>query len=112
MTPEYDELAPDASTGTHASSSDALTETDGHIDCARALDRVYEFLDQEIDEASGDTIRRHLAECEPCLDRFDVEEAVKSLVNRCCSTETAPEDLRAKVLGRLSAARDAAAEQA
>ncbi|MGO1974219.1 MAG: mycothiol system anti-sigma-R factor [Propionibacteriaceae bacterium] len=95
MTPEYDELA----------------DADGHIDCALALDRVYEFLDQEIDDASGDTIRRHLAECEPCLDRFDVEDAVKSLVNRCCSSETAPADLRAKVLGRLSAARDAAADQ-
>ena len=95
MTPEYDELS----------------ETDGHIDCAQALDRVYAFLDQEIDEASCDTIRRHLAECEPCLEHFDVEEAVKALVNRCCSSETAPADLRAKVLGRLSEARAEAVEQ-
>ena len=27
--------------------------------------------------ASGDAIRQHLADCEPCLDRFDVEQAVQ-----------------------------------
>ena len=46
-------------------------------DCEHVLKRVYEFLDNEIDAASGDAIRQHLAMCEPCLDKFDVEEAVK-----------------------------------
>ena len=53
-------------------------------DCEHVLERVYEFLDNELDVASSDAIRHHLAMCEPCLDRFDAEEAVKSLVHRCC----------------------------
>jgi mycothiol system anti-sigma-R factor len=74
-------------------------------DCRHTLNRVYEFLDHELDEASGDQIREHLAACEPCLERFDVELAVKTLVSRCCGNEVAPEHLRAKVLMQITVAR-------
>ena len=67
-------------------------------DCAKALSLLYEFLDQELDAADADEIRHHLAACEPCLDTFDAEEALKNLVRRGCSGEAAPEHLRAKVI--------------
>ena len=73
--------------------------------CERALERMYEFLDNEIDTASGDAIRQHLAECEPCLDRFDFEQAVKSAVRRCCRDEHAPEHLRARIVTQLTVIR-------
>ena len=75
-------------------------ERPDEADCEHVLERVYEFLDHEIDTASGDAIRAHLAECEPCLDRFDVEQAVKSLVNRCCGGDRAPDHLRVRILTR------------
>ena len=34
-------------------------------ECWHTLNRVYEFLDHELDDASGDQIREHLAACEP-----------------------------------------------
>lgn len=74
--------------------------------CEHVLERVYEFLDHELDDASGDAIRQHLVDCEPCMDRFDVEQAVKSLVNRCCGGDRAPDHLRAKVLAQLTVARE------
>jgi len=77
-------------------------------ECEHMLDRVYQFLDRELDTASSDEIRRHLAGCEPCLDRFDVEQAVKALVSRCCGGDKAPSHLRTKVLGQLAAAKHAA----
>jgi anti-sigma factor (TIGR02949 family) len=77
-------------------------------DCEHMLARVHEFLDHELDHASSDEIRAHLAACEPCLDRYDVEQAVKSLVNRCCGGDKAPSALRTKVLGQLAAAQAAA----
>ena len=64
--------------------------------CAKVLTQVYQFLDNELDDASGDAIRRHLVDCEPCLDRFDVEQALKSLVNRKCGGDKAPTQLRAR----------------
>ncbi|HEX3198822.1 MAG TPA: mycothiol system anti-sigma-R factor [Propionibacteriaceae bacterium] len=74
-------------------------------DCEHVLERVYEFLDNEIDAASSDAIRRHLAMCEPCLDRFDVEEAVKSLVHRRCGGDVAPSHLRTKIVTQLTVLR-------
>ena len=41
-------------------------------ECAHTLERVYEFLDHELDTASAETIRHHLAACEPCLDTYDM----------------------------------------
>ncbi len=82
-------------------------------DCEHMLARVHEFLDHELDSASSDEIRAHLVACEPCLDRYDVEQAVKSLVSRCCGGDKAPSALRTKVLGQLAAAQAAAhAEEA
>jgi anti-sigma factor (TIGR02949 family) len=66
-------------------------------DCAKALSRLYEFLDQELEVADADEIREHLAACEPCLDTFDAEETMKKLIKRSCSDQ-APEHLRAKVI--------------
>jgi mycothiol system anti-sigma-R factor len=73
--------------------------------CERALERMYEFLDNEIDTVSGDAIRRHLAECEPCLDRFDIEQAVKAVVRRGCGGEHAPEHLRTRIVTQLTVIR-------
>ena len=80
-------------------------------ECEHVLDRIYEFLDHELDSASSDEIREHLVGCEPCLDRYDVEQAVKSLVNRCCGGDKAPSALRTRVLGQLAAAQATAQAQ-
>jgi mycothiol system anti-sigma-R factor len=87
------------------------TQNVSSADCEHMLARVHEFLDHELDSASSDEIRAHLVACEPCLDRYDVEQAVKSLVNRCCGGDKAPDALRTKVLGQLAAAQAAASAQ-
>jgi anti-sigma factor (TIGR02949 family) len=79
---------------------------DGSLDnCEHVLARVYEFLDNELDHASGDAIRKHLVDCEPCLDRFDVEQALKALVNRTCGGDKAPSQLRAKIVTQMTVIR-------
>jgi anti-sigma factor (TIGR02949 family) len=67
-------------------------------ECARALERVYEFLDHELDTANAQTIADHLAACEPCLDTYDLEQMVKSLIHRSCGGEVAPAALRQRVM--------------
>ncbi len=73
----------------------------GELTCDQVAERVYEFLDHEIDTASGDAIRAHLVACEPCLGHFDVEQAVKTLVNRCCGGDRAPDHLRIRIRSQL-----------
>jgi mycothiol system anti-sigma-R factor len=74
------------------------------VPCTEVLARVYSYLDGELGEA-GDIglvqIRQHLDECGPCLREYGLEEAVRRLVHKCCGHETAPTDLRVKVLSRI-----------
>lgn len=66
-------------------------------DCSKALENLYFFIDKEMDDASCEEIQAHIEECAPCLNEYDLERVVKSLVSRSCH-EVAPEPLRDKVL--------------
>jgi len=67
------------------------------VDCNQILDRVYVFIDHELDNASSDQIQTHLDECGPCLREVDLERMVKALVARSCA-ERAPVELRQRVM--------------
>jgi len=71
-------------------------------DCADYLQRIVYLIDNELDEADCSEVRRHLEECGPCLHKYDLERTVKAVVARSCS-ESAPEDLRERVLMRIRA---------
>src|SRR3954449_10798420 len=87
-----------------AASSDADWEP-SETNCREALDRVYTYLDGEIDEQDYTRIREHLDDCAPCLRQYGIEQEVKVLVARCCGSETASTELRARVLTRISEVR-------
>lgn len=69
----------------------------GSDECAKMIDRIYAFHDHELTVAEADEIREHLLACEPCLDRFDVENAMRVVIRRCCSGERAPDTLRLRL---------------
>lgn len=69
--------------------------------CAEVLEQVYVYLDGEIDPAESDRIREHLDECGPCLRQYGLDQAVKALVARTCGCDTAPQELRTRVLARI-----------
>lgn len=75
------------------------------VDCRDVLDRVYTYLDDELEEVDCSEIRQHLDECGPCLREFGLEQAVKQLVHRCCAKDTAPDELRVKVMARIAEVR-------
>jgi len=80
--------------------------TDDHTkDCEMVLEHVQEFLDNELDSATEDAVRAHIAICEPCLDQAEVWMAVKTLVKRACTTESAPDALVSRVSLRISSLR-------
>lgn len=78
---------------------DDSTSSSAAGDCSEVLDRMFVFLDNELDQASCAEIQQHLDECGPCLAKYSLERTVKRLVARSCS-EVAPEGLRERV--RLS----------
>ena len=72
--------------------------------CADALDRLWEYLDAELGALDAETVRAHLSECEGCLEEYDVDVVVKTIVRRGCQ-EAAPESLRLRIHEQLTALR-------
>jgi mycothiol system anti-sigma-R factor len=77
-------------------------------DCASVLDHVYAYIDREMADDDLATVKQHLEDCMSCLAEYGLEQAVKTLVHRSCC-ETAPEELRAKVLQKIKQVQAASA---
>ncbi len=73
-------------------------------DCREVLDEVYAYLDKEVTRMDVERIKHHLAECAPCLQQYDLEEALKALVRRSCH-EPAPETLRVRIMTQITEIR-------
>jgi mycothiol system anti-sigma-R factor len=71
------------------------------VPCTEVLGRVYSYLDHELASPDYAKIRQHLDECGPCLREYGLEEAVKHLVHKCCGSDRASGELRAKVMARI-----------
>jgi mycothiol system anti-sigma-R factor len=74
-------------------------------DCSEVLHRVYEYLDGEMTQADTVKIRSHLEECGPCLQEYDLDQALKALVKRSCACEEAPVELRTSIMTRITTIR-------
>jgi anti-sigma factor (TIGR02949 family) len=48
------------------------------IDCERALQRIFEFVDHELEGEEGEAIQRHLDTCRSCFSRADFERRLKA----------------------------------
>jgi len=69
-------------------------------ECADFLERIVYFLDNELDESDCSAVRLHLDQCNPCLEKYDLQRTVKAVVARSCH-ESAPDELRQRVLLRI-----------
>lgn len=75
------------------------------VPCAEVLERVYSYLDGELDDPGHAKIAQHLDECGPCLREYGLEEVVKHLVHKYCGYDAVPSELRTKVLTRIQEIR-------
>ena len=48
---------------------------------------------------------QHLDECGPCLSQYDLDLVLKALVRRSCACECAPEELRTRIMVRITEVR-------
>jgi mycothiol system anti-sigma-R factor len=85
-------------TGPHDHGADGPSEEE----CVDFLERIVRLIDNELDESDRSLVREHLDSCSPCLERYDLQRTVKSIVARSCS-EKAPDELREKVRIKIRA---------
>ncbi len=74
----------------------------GGLDCEDVLKDVYLYLDDESNPELVGRIRQHLDGCGPCLRQFGLEQDVKSLIQRSCGGDIAPQHLRISIRQRLA----------
>jgi mycothiol system anti-sigma-R factor len=77
-------------------------------DCSEVLAEVWLFLDHECDNQRRELLQQHLEECSHCLERFGIEEHIKTLLARKCGGEHAPDALKQRLRTKLSEACDSA----
>ncbi|MEI2820876.1 MAG: mycothiol system anti-sigma-R factor [Marmoricola sp.] len=76
-----------------------------HVDCSEVISRMYFYLDSELEAGDIGMIQTHLIECGPCLEKYDVERRLKTLIARTC-VESAPPTLRDRVMFTIASFED------
>ncbi len=74
----------------------------GPLDCHAAVLRLWDYLDQELDEADMQAVDAHLAVCEKCPSHFEFERALLRAVAAARADHTDPERLRERVVAALA----------
>lgn len=74
--------------------------------CDGKLESIYESLDGALSCQDLEELNAHLSECEHCAKEYDLECVIRSVVKRTCS-ETAPSDLKSKIIARIDNLREA-----
>ena len=68
--------------------------------CKEILERAQYLLDDEITfltEEERQHIQAHLEDCQPCLERYGLEQEVKTVIGRLKGAERCPESLRVRI---------------
>lgn len=68
------------------------------MNCVEIQERLELYVDRELSSAEAAEVQAHLDACPPCLRIFHFEGSMRRLVRRACS-ESAPESLKARILG-------------
>ena len=66
--------------------------------CRECLERLYPFLDRELNEEEQAEVRHHLDRCRPCRGRFRFEGNMLQLVGQVARATNCPEETRRRIL--------------
>jgi len=71
------------------------------MDCDDCLEKLYQFLDQELGPAERKEIAQHLEGCDDCGDTVVFQEQFLKVIRDCWTSDAAPAELRKRVSERL-----------
>jgi mycothiol system anti-sigma-R factor len=67
------------------------------MNCEEWFEKLYQYLDRDLDGTTIQEIEVHLEHCRPCWDRAAFERKLKERLQKSCCKETCTESLRARV---------------
>lgn len=75
---------------------------DDMISCDEALERLFEYLDGELEGETEEQVARHFEICRRCYPRLSFEKAFQEALRRAKKGEEAPRKVRERVLELLN----------
>lgn len=66
------------------------------LPCEEVIDRLFEYLDRELDTVRQDEIDRHLQRCYDCFSRAEFERRLRERIVATAS-EQAPDQLKKRI---------------
>ena len=67
------------------------------MNCNECADQLNAYVDRELTAGELQEVQRHLDDCPPCLQVFELQAGLKRLVRKECCQDEAPARLRAWV---------------
>lgn len=72
--------------------------SDNNCNCRDALERVYEYLDNELSQPDAEQIKRHFEECRSCYPVLKFCRSFHEAMQRASDCQgCAPSDLKARI---------------
>ena len=71
------------------------------MDCEQVVRQLWDYLDGELTDDRMTEMRAHLKACRGCFPHFDFERELLDAIAKSKLEQSAPEDLRRKVLAKL-----------
>jgi anti-sigma factor (TIGR02949 family) len=72
------------------------------MDCRKAAQYLYEYVDRELDGQTMAEVEAHLKHCSHCFDAFDMEFKIKELVRQRSAASPQAEQLKVRILAELA----------
>jgi len=72
------------------------------IDCTTAVQQLWDYLDEELDDARVAEVRQHLETCRPCLQHADFDRQFLEAVGRVRELHLMPQAAKSHVLAALA----------
>jgi len=74
------------------------------MDCNDCVERLYAFLDLELDEKELAAMRAHVSGCDDCGDELGLEARFLERLKECATSDVTPPHLRERVIQKLRGA--------
>ncbi len=80
------------------------------IDCQEAARHLHELIDGELTPEVDAAVQNHLQTCAKCMNVYEFEEAFCRFVKLKASGQTAPDDLKQRILESFGLTDDSKGE--
>ena len=71
------------------------------MNCEEWFEKLYRFIDKDLDQAAWKDIEAHMHDCRPCFDRYDLEIKIRERLQASCRKEGCTESLRLRIRALL-----------